>query len=118
MRTKQLLRRLDAHMARGNELFDRNQTLLDENREAFRDLRSFLRELTLRHERGFEALLKQSADQAAKHTAAWENARDEIVGELRDTRREIVSELRAQRQALFRILDRLPNGGRGGTAGA
>jgi hypothetical protein len=52
VRTKQLLRRLDAHMDRGNQLFERNQAALDENRQAFLDLRSFLRELTLRHERG------------------------------------------------------------------
>ena len=63
-------------------------------------------------------MLKQSADQATKHTEALKEARDEIVGELRDTRREIVSELQAQRDALFRILDRLPNGRQGGTAGA
>lgn len=105
-------------MDRGNGLFDRLEAALAENREAFSDLRLFLRELTLRHERGLEAVLKQSADQDARQTEALKDAGEEIVGELRDTRREIVSELRAQRDALFRILDRLPNGRQGGTAGA
>ena len=63
-------------------------------------------------------LIGASVGLAAKHTEALKEARDEIVGELRDTRREIVSELQAQRDALFRILDRLPNGRQGGTAGA
>jgi methyl-accepting chemotaxis protein len=80
------------------------------------ELRLFLRELTLRHERGFAAMqdgfaamretLADLVEQVARNTETLDTAR-----------REIVSELRAQRKALFQILDRLPEtGGRGGAA--
>jgi hypothetical protein len=104
----ELLRRLDAHLARGNqimarsnEVMARSNQVIQESRGAFGDLRSYLRELTRRHERGFEELLRQSA----RHSDALEAGQ-----------REFVAEMQAQRQALFRILDRLDRNG--GAAGA
>jgi hypothetical protein len=101
-------------MERGNEIMARTDKTIAENRDAFKDLRSYLRELTLRHERALDALIEQSV----KHTEALEAARHEIAAEVRGTREEIVGELKQHRQALFRILDRLPNGGQGSAAGA
>jgi hypothetical protein len=102
--------------------------VIEENGTAFRDLRAFLRELTRRHELGFESLLKESARQ----TEVLTGLRVEILHELREgalmrelrdgalmhelREGQIVQELRAQRQALFRIFDRLD--GNGGAAGA
>src|SRR4051812_525373 len=109
------LRRLDAHLERGNELFDecgraldrntaafdRNTAAFERHEEAFKDwksdqedLREFMRELTLRGER---------------------SAREQIR-ELRRHTDEVVAELRAQRGALFTILDRLSPGDSGSTA--
>ena len=73
-----LMERIDGHMERGNEL-------MDQNRQAFEDLRTFLREMTLRQERIF--------DRMARHLE------------------ELTEEQRAQRSALFRMLDRLDEGG-------
>jgi len=89
----ELLRRLDAHMERGNEIMARSNEVMAENRmafeanaRAFQDLRDFLGDLT--------QALRLLTD-------------------------EFVAEMRAQRQALFRILDRLEGDGReGGAAGA
>jgi len=110
VRTRQRLRRLDAHLERGNELFERTEAALDRNAEAFQDLRPFLRELTVRHERasaGVQASLDALVEQAT-----------ELVGSFDRARREIVGQLEEQRKALFRILDRLPDNGHGGAAGA
>lgn len=106
--------------------------VIEENGTAFRDLRAFLRELTRRHELGFESLLKESARQTEVLAEVLTGLRVEILHELREgalmhelrdgalmhelREGQIVQELRAQRQALFRIFDRLD--GNGGAAGA
>lgn len=79
------LRRIDAHMERGNELMDRSNELMDQNRRAFDDLRTFLRDMTVRQER--------------------------VLGRMADHLADMTQEQRAQRAALFRILDRLDEGG-------
>ena len=84
----EILRRIDAHMERGNEL-------MDENRRAFQDLRTFLREMSLRQERVMREMLQSMQEQAEM---------------IREHRREFVQETRAQRAALFRMLDRLDGG--------
>jgi hypothetical protein len=90
------LRRIDAHMARGNEIMQRSNEVIEANRHTFEDLRTFLREMTLRQERVLGSL-------AAKI--------EEETEMLREQRREFVEASRAQRAALFRILDRLDGGG-------
>lgn len=87
----ELLRRLDAHMERGNNIMARSNEVMARNEIAFGDLRSFLAEQTL----ALRALTR------------------EVLGMSRRTD-EVIDEMRAQRQALFRMLDRLD--GRGGEA--
>jgi hypothetical protein len=88
--------RIDAHMARGNEIMQRHQEVIDANRRAFEGLRTFLRELTLRHGRALGAMVSKIEEQTEM---------------LREQRRVFVEESRAQRAALFRMLDRLDGGG-------
>ena len=97
----ELLRRLDAHMERGNAIMAENRRAFAANTRAFEDLRAFLAEQTL----------------------ALQGLTREILGVSGFTREvvrrtdEILAEGRAQREALFRILDRL-DGKDGPAAGA
>ena len=83
-------------MERSNQVMERSNEVIVENRRAFEDLRTFLRELTMRQERVAQATIEQIEGQ---------------IQESRELRREFVEESRAQRAALFQILDRLDNGG-------
>jgi hypothetical protein len=94
--------------------------------------REFMRELLLRHEKAMDAMIarldKGTAEIAARiaqirrETAAIRRETDEGIREMREDHalfvrrvdegtREFVAEMRAQRQALFRILERLDSGG-------
>jgi uncharacterized protein (DUF2461 family) len=87
----ELLRRLDMHMARGNVIMARSNVLMEQNRRAF-----------AANERAFRELHSFLGD---------------LTQALRVLTEEFSSEMRAQRQALFRILDRLDgNGGKGEAA--
>jgi hypothetical protein len=81
----ELLRRLDAHMERGNAIMARSNEVVLRNEIAFRGLRDFLAEQTM-----------------ALHALTA----------------EFKAEMGAQREALFRILDRLdgPGGPAAGSA--
>jgi hypothetical protein len=88
MRGREILRRLDAHMERSNELMDKIHVEVELTREEVRlsrqsrdDLRTFIREMIVRMERTTQAQ----------------------VAELRDLREES----RAQREALLRWIDRM-----------
>jgi hypothetical protein len=83
-----VLRKIEAHMARSNEIFE--------------DHRGFLRELTLRQERVFQAMIERLDEQG--------RAIREQTEQMRAQRREFLEESRAQRAALFRMLDRLDGG--------
>jgi hypothetical protein len=83
------------------------------------DLRQFLREQTLRHDRIWRGLREElRAGQAILEAQVQQTAR--LVQEMATHSKVLdneVSELTAHREALFRILDRLPDpGGRGGAA--
>jgi hypothetical protein len=85
----ELLRRLDAHLERGNTIMARSDVTMRRSNElmlrneiAFRDLRDFLAEQTMA---------------------------------LRALTAEFKAEMGAQREALFRILDRLDGNGAAGT---
>jgi hypothetical protein len=79
------------------------------------DDRAFMRELLQRHEKasdamptGFDAMIKRfdaGTEQLQEHTR-----------EMREEHREFLEEARAQRAAVFRILDRLDEGGAGAGA--
>jgi len=89
------LSRIDAHMARGNEL-------MEQNRAAFQDLRTFLREMTLRQEKVMREMLARLEDQSKVLREQTES--------IREGREAFVQESRAQRAALFRRLDRFDGG--------
>jgi hypothetical protein len=94
--------------------------------------REFMRELLLRHEKATDAMIarldKGTAESAARtaqirrEIAISRREADEGLREMREDHaifvkrveegtREFVAEMRAQRQALFRVLDRLDSGG-------
>ena len=74
------------------------------------DLRQFIRDIANRHER----IWREQSDALREQSRMLrEESRmlREATNELRDTREENREEHRAQREALFRILDRLQDGG-------
>ncbi len=86
-----------------------------------------MRELLLRHEkatdlmfRRFDAVTDEMRARTEEIRAGTEEIRagtDATSEAIRAHTREFVAEMRAQRQALFRMLDRFDNGG-GASAGA
>jgi hypothetical protein len=97
----ELLRRIDAHMERGNEL-------MEQNRRAFEETRVFMRQLLLRNDKVLGAMQRQ--------IEASTRAIRKLTEDMHREHLEFVEEMRAQRAALFRILDRLD--GNGDPAGA
>jgi uncharacterized protein (DUF305 family) len=87
--------------------------------------REFMREMLLRHEKATDAMIRRLDEGTAEmrqRTAQIRQETAEGIREMRDDHaafirrvdegtREFVAEMRAQRQALFRILDRLDSGG-------
>jgi hypothetical protein len=72
--------------------------------------REFMRQLLLRHEKATDAMIKRLNDAGAadRARAAEILARTKANTEaIRAHTREFVAEMQAQRQALFRVLDRL-----------
>jgi hypothetical protein len=79
--------------------------------------REFMRELLLRHEKATDAMiarLNKASEESARRTEQIRIRTEQIkrTGDahteaLRAHTREFVAEMRAQRQALFRVLDRL-----------
>jgi SPX domain protein involved in polyphosphate accumulation len=86
------LERIDQHMERGNQIFE--------------DHSGFLRELTLRQERVFGAMIERLEEQGR----AIRELTEQMTEQMREQRREFLQESRAQRAALFRMLDRLDGG--------
>ena len=103
------------------------------------DDREFMRELLLRHEKATDAMIARldrgTAEIVARTAAIRRQVRDESAAIRRQTdegiremredhaafirrvdegTREFVAEMRAQRQALFRVLDRLDGGASAG----
>jgi hypothetical protein len=88
------------------------------------DLRTFIREVTLRFERGIERISRDIRLDVAEHRSEsrryFEALRAERKAQHQAEREkldEILAEGRAGRQALFHLLDEL-RGGSGGTAPA
>jgi hypothetical protein len=72
--------------------------------------REFMRQLLLRHEKATDAMIKRLEVGAAESRARTAEilARTKANTEaIRAHTREFVAEMQAQRQALFRVLDRL-----------
>jgi len=87
------MQRIDAQMERANEIAERHERAFQRWEAQQDEMREFLREITLRVERG-----------GREHTRAIRQLTDEFV-----------SEMRAQRGTLLAILDRLSPGGSGST---
>jgi hypothetical protein len=78
------------------------------------DLRTFIREIMARFDRGFEqtlARMDRRFEQAAEERRRYFEQLDRKADEDAERTRQIVAESRAQREALFRILDKMDNGG-------
>ena len=77
------------------------------------EVREFMRQLVLRHEKATDAMIKRLVEGSAEARARTEEilVRTEANTEaIRAHTREFVAEMRAQRQAMFRVLDRLDGG--------
>jgi multidrug resistance efflux pump len=93
------------------------------------DFKTFIREITRRHELATEAMIRRSDEQSAAmrdhfdaqnaetraHTEAVRGLIETLHG-VTDNLREFAEEMRAQRAALFAILDRLDGGSAGANA--
>ena len=69
-----------------------------------------MRQLLLRHEKATDAMiarLKAESEESRRRAEEIRLRTVESIREIRAHRREFVAEMRAQRQALFRMLDRL-----------
>jgi hypothetical protein len=76
--------------------------------------REFMRQVLLRHEKATDAMIARLNSASEESRRRAEEIRMRTVAtakELRAHRREFVAEMRAQRQALFRMLDRLDGNG-------
>jgi hypothetical protein len=76
--------------------------------------REFMRQLLLGHEKATDAMIARLRADSVESRRRAEEIRlrtVEAIREIRAHRREFVAEMRAQRQALFRMLDRLDGKG-------
>lgn len=90
------------------------------------DDRTFMRELLLRHEKATDAMIRRfdahtdavvrRLDRVTDRLDAQTEVLHRLASDMDAHRREFVEEMRAQRQALFRVLDRLDEGGAGASA--
>jgi hypothetical protein len=111
MAEREVLDRIDAHMARGNELLEevREEMRLSReerelSRELFGDMRDFMSEVTVRVER----VAREQIAELRKLGRGFEA----VTEELRDMR----GETRAQTRAILRVLDKLDGGSANATA--
>lgn len=133
MEDREFLVRIDGHMERGNQHMARGNELMGEIREEMRlsreqrarsdealerhaemylDLRDFTREMILRMER----FMNEHTNAILGLSRAIERQTELLGTELRELREEMREESRAQRNALFRILDKLDGPEPGGSA--
>jgi hypothetical protein len=85
------------------------------------DFRTFIREITRRHELATKEMIRRSQEQSAELRGQFAAIRDdirantatlqELAGDIRVHRMEFVEEMRAQRAALFAVIDRLEGPG-------
>ena len=95
MADRDFLERIDRHMERGNELMADVREEMRLTREQYADQREFMRELTLRHERATQAVIRRL------------DAGTERLGDMGD-------QLRANTRAVLAVLDRLEPGSAAG----
>lgn len=79
------------------------------------DDRTFMHELLRRHEKATDAMIARFDATTERFNAGTEQLK-EHTREMREDHREFLEEVRAQRAAVFRILDRLDEGGAGAGA--
>lgn len=111
MSDRDVLKRIDQHMARGNELMEQNRLAFERNRAAHEDLRVFIRDITRRNEGVWREVLRELRGLRTETRAEGQAQRAILY--------DIVDENRAQREGLLRVLDELRRqgpGGKGATA--
>jgi hypothetical protein len=105
MAERDILRRLDQHLERGN-------VLMEQNRLAHEDLRTFIREITRRNEVVWREVLGELRDMRAE--SREHRAESQAEGRAqRDILYDIVDENRAQREGLMRMIHELRRRGPG-----
>jgi chromosome segregation ATPase len=98
VRSRDLLARIDSHLAQGNELMESNREAFERNREAF--------------ERN-TAVVEQTQAVIRECTAAVHGVRDSlrgmgnVIGRQVEILQDLQMEVRQQTEGLIRILDRL-----------
>ena len=101
---REYLNRIDAHMARGNELMDEIREEMRANREERVSLQEFIREQALRMER--------AAEHQGRELGGIGEAMDRVVEHLDD----MGDQVRANTRAVLQLLDRFDGGGGAATA--
>ncbi len=99
-----LLERIDAHLARQLTLSDIMRMDHAEQKAWMREGREGMREMT------------EWIRQMAEETRQWAANTRELAETIRAQRREFVEESRAQREALFKLIDRFDDGSAGAGA--
>jgi hypothetical protein len=116
MAEREVLARIERHMARGNDLLgevrdemrlsreerERSREMFEHHAELYSDLREFTREMILRVERGG----REQVVELRKLGSAFDALRDEL--------RDMRGETRAQTRAILRVLDKLDRSDAGG----
>jgi uncharacterized membrane protein YccC len=117
MARRDVLERIDGHLARGNELFDSVGEQLDGVGEALRLSRLTREQSDAAHERLFESFTRLTRDIAERFARAEERtarALDRFDAALQSFDRKLdesIDESKSHREALFKILERLgPDG--------
>ena len=97
----ELLRRLDGHVERGNAIMARSNELVEENHRVIQEN---------------HRVIQENHRVIQENTRAFEDLRSflgDLTLALRLLTEDFRAEMRAQREALFRILDRLDGQGEG-----
>lgn len=106
MALDEILRSIDLHMARGNELMVQIKESQAESDRRYREELDVTRQVIRRNELTF----KHVGDQLVKMTAEMQEHREELR-EHREERREEREERRAERQGFLALIDELRGSG-------
>ncbi len=102
MAESDVLKRIDAQMERGNELFERNNELFVRNVELMDDVREELR-LSREQHADLREFIRTQNTRAERFTERQVRALDRMIEKIEDGR----DETRAQTKALLQMVDRL-----------
>jgi len=122
----ELLERLDAHIARGNDLTEAVREEMALSRETHEDLRAFTREITLRNEKVWREVVAGLTDTRRAIREDLGGMREslggmreslggmrESLGGMGESLRDMADAIRANTKAVLKLLDRLEGNGAG-----